>query len=335
MRQLTRIDLSKAQEALRSLNAKYPLNSNTPIDLNGLTVDESALLCPNPSEFYKKAYLRPNFTDFRVIVGVKEATKITTSLFQSEVLQGINCGWNSLGSEINAKLITPCKFNVMEEVCLWDIETSYLSDLNPIISEADFFNHYWNVLSEQVGANLARVAWQGASYSTGFVCDGFEYKIDEDEDVLNFTQSKVSSSIPFNKTTIEAAFETLITNAPPEILQDPDQLRFYVSPSNKFIFSLAASSNNTINYVTKELDLFYLGIRISVQPGMSNDRIILTRGGGSGNLIYTINTAIDTNQLRVVDLRQTTNEDVIRVKLAGHLAFDIVNGHEILQVKAV
>ena len=59
-----------------------------------LTVESNALLCPNPQEFYSKAYISENIVDnFRTLAGIKTATKIANVLFddllkaQSEMQQ--------------------------------------------------------------------------------------------------------------------------------------------------------------------------------------------------------------------------------------------------------
>jgi len=310
MKEVTRINLNKIKDDLVKLNS-------------GLTVDESALLCPNPSEFYKKAYLSFNTEDFRVITGVREATKIATHLFSSEILQGPNCSWNALGSEASAKLITPCKFNVMEEVCIWDIETSYVADLNPTITETQFMNFYWDVLSEQIGENIATVAFQGASYSNGFVCEGWEEKIEESADTIGLTASGA-----FSVSSIEAEFEKALLALPSAIARKKSKLRFYVSPQTANLIAIASAKNNTSNYVTRELDLFYLGIKISVQEGMSDNKIVLTI---KDNLLYIVNVGNEGKNLRVTDLN-IINEPKIRTRVNGHIGFDIVNDDEIVYV---
>jgi hypothetical protein len=42
-----------------------------------LDVDTNALLCPNPDEFYSKAYLTEDIADnYRTLPGIKSATKL-------------------------------------------------------------------------------------------------------------------------------------------------------------------------------------------------------------------------------------------------------------------
>ncbi len=47
-----------------------------------LTVDANALLCPNPQEFYSRAYLTSEIADnFRTLPGIKTETKLANVLF--------------------------------------------------------------------------------------------------------------------------------------------------------------------------------------------------------------------------------------------------------------
>jgi hypothetical protein len=302
------LNLSKLREDLIKLDG-------------GLTVEDNALLCPNPTEFYKAAYFSFDPSDFRVVTRVKEATKIANHLFNEEILQGPDCKWNPLGSTADAKLLTPCKFSVMEEVCIWDLETSYVGDLNPQISQNDFFNHYWEVLADTIGDNIARVAWQGASYSTGFVCTGFEGRLEADGDVIDLTKGGT-----FSVTTVESEFEKALLALPGQISRKKSDLRFYVSPQTANLIAIAAAKNNTSNYVTRELDLFYLGIKISVQEGMSDNKIVLTK---KDNLVYIVNVGNEGQNLRVTDL-SVINEPSIRTRVDGHIGFDILNPKEIV-----
>ena len=47
-----------------------------------LDVETNALLCPNPDEFYSKAYLTEDIADnYRTLPGIKSATKLANVTF--------------------------------------------------------------------------------------------------------------------------------------------------------------------------------------------------------------------------------------------------------------
>ena len=61
---------------------------NLKFDLN---VDSSALLCPNPNEFYGKAYITEDVVNnFRTSPGIKSKTKVATTSF-ANLLKDSSC----------------------------------------------------------------------------------------------------------------------------------------------------------------------------------------------------------------------------------------------------
>lgn len=300
----------------------------------GLTVEESALLCPNPIEFYKQAYLSFNVEDFRVISGVKEATKIAKQLFGDTVLQGPNCDFDPNGSSVDAVLLDVCKFSVMEQVCAWDLEKSFISDINPAITEREFWAHYWEVLAEKIGDDIAVVAWQGATAGdyNGFECEGFLEKIENSSDVVGLTVSGAPSV-----TNIETYFETALTNLnkASKAKKRRKNLVFYTSPGNRDLLAMAAAKNNTNQYISREIDgeflETYLSIKISVQDGLDDtDGVILSE---KSNFLYVNNVGNEGERLRVADFYNTQLKPIIATRVDGHIGFHIINDEEIVHVK--
>jgi hypothetical protein len=310
-----RLNLSKYKDELFKLD-------------NGLTVENSALLCPNPSEFYDKAYLAFNPEDVTILTGIKEATEISNVLFGNTVLKRAGCPFEPGGSTLDAKLIDVCKFTVAEEVCQYDLEVSFTGAMKPELNESNFWAHYWDVLAKSINQDIALVAWRGATAGdyNGLECDGWLDRIVDSPDTIGATVSG-----PLTTTNIQAAFEAALFQLPATVNRGKDELRFYVSPRTMDKIAIAFSQNNTNFYVTKELEPYFLNIKISVQNGLTDDFIILTR---KYNMIYASNVADEGKDLRVRDL-DIINEPVIRTRVDGKIGFHIRNDFEISYIQAV
>ena len=60
-----------------------------------LDVDTNALLCPNPDEFYSKAYLTEDIADnYRTLPGIKSATKLANVAF-GNILKASTCSFTA------------------------------------------------------------------------------------------------------------------------------------------------------------------------------------------------------------------------------------------------
>jgi len=298
----------------------------------GFEVDNSALQCPNPEEWYTRAYLRDSYEDFRVIPNLKEAKKIANQEFGDggSVLYEFDCDWTEGDAKLSTVTIEACPYSVMHSICQRDLETSFVVDSmvggnEGWKNEANFFNHYWDRLADKVGEDLAITKWQGHTAS-GFVCTGLEERIitaSASNDVTPVGASAISVA------NIESYFEDLLISLKNTVARKKTELRFYVSPVNANKIAISMAKNNTTNYVTTELGLTYAGIKISVQEGMSDDIIVLTR---KSNLIIGVDALGDSKNLKVRDL-DVINVPKIRTRVDGKFATLIVNEDEINFIK--
>ena len=84
---------------------------------------------------------------------------------------------------------------------------------------------------------------------------------------------------------------------------------------------------NTNAYITQDLSLTYLGIKIVQCQGMSNDTFVITL---KDNLIYAFDAEGDSSDLRAVNLRDTVAEPYIRTRADMKIGFHFVNPTEIV-----
>lgn len=298
-----------------------------------LTINSSALLCPNPTEWYAKAYISEDVANnYRVIPGVKSSAKVSTAVFPS-VLVAESCDFSSSSSVLSAVTMTVCPVQAQVQICKKDLESSYVSLEMAKGSQnwdvASFMTHYWDVLNMEIQEEIEYIRWVGNTANTAYtgtnafkkLCDGYEKLLLADATVIDvtLTASTVANVID-NLTTVLLA-------APAAILAKKSDLRFYVASNVATAFKIAASKGNTINYVTEQLGFNFAGITLVECPGMSSNKIALTL---KSNLVYLLDGEGDATDLRAINLTETTGQPLLRTAAYLKIGFGLLNPEQIV-----
>ena len=299
-----------------------------------LTIATNALLCPNPSEWYAKAYITSDIANnFRVIPGVKSSTKVATANFPS-VLKAESCDFSSSASALSASTLSVCPVQAQVEICKKTIESSYVSldmakgSMNWTV--AGFMNHYWEELAKEIQEEIELIRWQGSTTNTAYtgtvafkaLCDGYEKLLLADAAVVDV------AAFPVTVATVISALTVTLIAAPAAILTTKkSDLRFYVASDVYTKFQIAASMGNTISYVTELLGANFGGIKVVEAPGMTSGKIVLTR---VANLVYLLDGENDSTDLKAIDLTETTGQPLLRTAAYLKIGFAILNPSEIV-----
>jgi hypothetical protein len=93
------------------------------------------------------------------------------------------------------------------------------------------------------------------------------------------------------------------------------------------LYRLGVAQGNTQTFITQDLALTYLGIKIVLCPGMSNNKIVITL---KDNLIFAFDGEGDPSDLRAVNLADSVAEPVIRTRANMKVGFSFVNPGDIV-----
>jgi len=307
---------------------------NLKFDLN---IDASALLNPNPVEFYGKAYITEEVVDnFRTLPGIKSKTKIATTSFSS-LLKDSSCDFVAGDQTLSAIEIDVNPVSALAEICRFDIEASYLSLSMAKGSGASFevqpfMSFYWDEMAKEISAEVEGIRWKGntaeATYTgaTAYLklADGYEKKLLADALVQDVAASAVTVS---NVLTVMSTIYNKLATTNPALINRTSDLRFYVSPQIAAMYRQAVAAGNTQAYVTKNLDLTYLDIKIVVAQGMSSGKAVLTL---KDNLIYAFDGEGDGKSLKAINLEDSVAEPKLRTRANLKVGFEIVNPSEIV-----
>jgi hypothetical protein len=303
-------------------------------DLNNGT---GATLTPNAESFYAQAYLGSSdiVDNFRTLPGVKFEVKIGTVTF-GDILQPSTCAFTAPTDELTAKKMSVCALSSMAQICQFDLEQSFVSlqmaaGSNGDFSVANFMNFYWSEMANSINGSIESLRWQGDSSllpaNPLSLCDGYEVALTAG--LVAPTDTVISGG-----TGPIATFAQLLTalNAayalvPASIASRTADLRFFLPTQLVNIYRLGVAQGNTQAFITQDLSLTYLGIKIVLCPGMSNNKFVITL---KDNLVYLFDGEGDSSDLRAVNLSDTVAEPYIRTRANMKIGFNYVNGKDIV-----
>jgi hypothetical protein len=184
---------------------------------------------------------------------------------------------------------------------------------------------YWGEMANKINGDIESIRWQGDTLSvnpTLKLCDGYEKLLAADLAVINGGTGAIA-----NFTALEAALSAAFALLPATIATRTSDLRLYMPTQLVNIYRLGVASGNTMSYITQDLALTFLGVKIVVCPGMSNNTFVWTL---KDNLIYAFDAEGDSSDLRAVNLADTVAEPYIRTRANMKVGFNFVNPAEIV-----
>jgi len=295
-----------------------------------LTVETNALLCPNPQEFYSKAYITSDIADnYRTLPGIKSATKLANVAFDN-LLKASTCNFVAGDQSLDAIDIDVCAVSALAEACRFDLEQSFLSlqmvkGSNASFEVPSFMAYYWDEMAKEVEAEIEQIRWKGNTLLTGTtflnLCDGYEKKLLADSSVVDVTLTAITSA------NVIAAMTAMVSALPAVLQSKTGDLRLYVAPNVAMAYRIAAALGNTQAYITESLGLTFLGIKIVIAEGMSTNKMVLTR---KSNLIYAFDGEGDSKELKAINLEDTVAEPLLRTRANMKIGFSFVNPTEIV-----
>ena len=294
-----------------------------------LEVETNALLCPNPDEFYSRAYLTEDIADnYRTLPGIKSATKLANVTF-GNLLAPSSCNFSAPSDELNAITISVCALSAMSQICQFDIEQSFLAlqmsqGSNGDFTVASFMSYYWNEMAGRIGNDLELIRWQGDTESLDPVlslCDGYLKQLCADADVIGLYTDAITSS------NVLARMTSVLQASPTAVQSKRADLRLFVSSDVFVNYQIASASGNTLTYVTAPLAPTFLGIKIVLAEGAPVNTMVLAL---KTDLIYAFDASGDSKALRAVNLADTVAEPYLRTRANLKAGFAYTNPAQIV-----
>ena len=291
----------------------------------------NAQLTPNAEAFYAQAYLGSSdiVDNFRTLPGVKFEVALGAVTF-GDILQPSNCAFTAPNDNLSAKIMSVCALSAMAQICQFELEQSFVSlqmaqGSNGDFTVANFMNFYWSEMANSINGTIETLRWQGDTNAPSAplaLCDGYEVQLGADGLVIPYSMTPTPTFAQL-LTDLEGAFALV----PANIASRTADLRIYLPTQLVNIYRLGVASGNTNAYITQDLSLTYLGIKIVLCPGMSNDKLVITL---KDNLIYLFDGEGDSSDLRAVNLSDTVAEPYLRTRANMKVGFNYVNPTDIV-----
>ena len=294
-----------------------------------LEVEANALLCPNPNEFYGRAYLTADVADtYRALPGIKSKTKLANVAFGS-ILKASTCNFEAPTDTLDAIEIDVCAFSAMAQICQFDLEQSFVAlqmtqGSNGDFSVPSFMNYYWGEMAKQIEEDIELIRWQGDTLSENpllALCDGHLKKLCADSANLAYTNGGA-----IDATNVIDNMTLVLNGLPASVKFKKADLRFRVSSNVAAAYEIAAASANTLTYVTLPLGLTFLGIKVVVGEGMPDNTMVLSL---KDDLAYAFDAEGDAKALKAINLTDTVAEPYIRTRANVKAGFYHTNPEQI------
>lgn len=297
-----------------------------------MEVAVSALLEVNAQEFYGKALLEQrSTTHFRQVLNVKQKTKIGNLGF-ADPIQEFDCSFSATDATLSAKEMEPCKLKVNIEVCLDDIESSFIAQWLKAGSNAEmlpqeFQAHFFGELSRAISNSLELLTFRGDTaldpedVGSLAYCDGLEKK-------LGLALIPAGQRIPLTTLTVNNIVEEMqkMYDKIPETYKNRTADILWLIPTQwASLYKQRIAKTSLEMYFTKDAELTFLGIPLVVAEGLSANRSIISR---KENFIFLADLVSDQEALNVIDMSKTVGTPTMRVVSWFKFGVDILNDEE-------
>lgn len=297
----------------------------------------SADACPEVIEFYSRALLGQTEADNFKNVPFNKSKKRIPRITTGSVLRDWNCSFSdNVTADLSTKEAEVKKMSVMMEICIADLEDSFLIDRmvagqNNPVNPQDFLNYLWGYIGDQAGEDLETLRWLGDTDDSDDLLkltDGYVTQLELDRNTDSSTAGPrlaehiVANTI--NDTTVIAELYKAIKEVPAKFRKATgrNELKIFVSSDIALAFQIATSKGTAVgSYVTNTGDMFVGRYKLIEVPVLPAQTMILAP---KEDIVYTYDLLDDKNNFTVVDMLKTTAEPKVRfrVNLAVGFVFD-------------
>lgn len=299
-----------------------------------MEVAVSALLQVNPTEFYGKAMLEQRSTSyFRQVLNIKEKTKIGNIGFDDPI-QEFDCSFGATDANLSAKEMAPCKLKINVEVCLDDIESSFIAQWLKAGSNAEmipqeFQSHFYGELSRAVSNSLELLTFRGDTaldpedVGSLAYCDGLEKKLGQALIPAAQRIALVSGGLTVDN--IIEEMQKMYDKIPETYKNRSSDILWLIPTAWASLYRQRVARTSLEVYFTKNVELQFLDIPLVVAEGLSPNKSMISR---RENFIFLTDLVSDQEALNVIDMRKTLGTPTLRVVSWFKFGVDILNDEE-------
>jgi hypothetical protein len=229
----------------------------------------------------------------------------------SGLIQADSCSFTQAGTvTIDERLLAPEAMKVNLELCVTDLEAQWVAArmrpgaLNDDIPAplAEF------IVEEQtktVAAAVELLLWNGDT-GGGDVFDGIITKLVA---AGGFLAPAAPSAVTVGN--VITKLQEMYDLIPDEVCDEPD-LKFFVSKKISKLYKQAVAAASAEAHFIGARPLDFLGMPMVALRGLTPDQMLVAQ---VGNLFVGTDLESDLNEVRTIDMRETTGDDTLRYKM--------------------
>ena len=304
--------------------SKYPELNITTKDLQfSLNVGSGAGACADVTDFYQRTLVTPTSAElFNNVPGNKGSKRIPT-ISTGRVTKPYLCGWTASDVALNAKEVAIDKMSVMVEICVSDIEDSFLVQSmlpganNPVNPQA-FLNYIWGEIAKQAKADMEYLRWNGDKSSVDpFIklTNGYLKLLKTNVANINVVSGYAAIT---SANVIDKLYATIAT-VDSTLRSAPETLDIFVSSNVALAFAVAAASGNTGAFITGDMGTMFLGKYKLTEFSELPDNVIIA--GPIQDFVFTYDL-LDEN-FTTVDMLANAAIPTVRFRVNMYYGFDV------------
>lgn len=272
--------------------------------------------------FYAAALLKGvSKESFRLVPNVKSKIKLA-KLNLGNIIQDDSCSFNGTGEgTLSQKTFTAADAKLNLSYCSTTFESDYLSQLmrpgsnTGQVMPASVEEFLLTEVSKKVSNDLEYIVWQGsgATNSSNFTSVlGLQAKLLADSDVIDV------SAVTLTSANIIAQISR-VYDAIPTAIRDAEDLVIYMGTKAAAFYRQAlAAASSEMYYMQNHTELQFLGVKIIVAGGMSDNRMVAAQ---RSNILLLTDLVSDFEEVKVLPQYNVTGEPVVR--MVGRFKFDV------------
>jgi len=289
------------------------------------------------SAWVLEGYTSARMTEMRsVMLNCKQPLNIPT-ITSGNAVKAASCNFSASGTTtVATKQLSTVRMAVMEEYCENTLEQTWLLELftngsnNSDFLPKEFADALLATKTEKIQEEIEEAIWQGdTGGATGTILDlmdGFLVKFDADADVIDVTFGASLSSA-----NILSKLDDMIAAMPKKMKQRKGKPDFFIGiPVDAADMYISAITTGFTNPNAPTDNLIYKGYRLEVIPGLPSDVMVASSWM---NLWLGTDIAGEQRDIRLISLKETTGDNVVRLKAEFRLGVEYAFGENVVYGK--
>jgi hypothetical protein len=254
-----------------------------------------------------------------IVQDIKQSAYVAKLSGSSLVKIGDNCTFSASGTLVAGEVqLTPKTMFINIELCYNDLEALWnavdSANQNTQDLTADFNSALQGVLIDAMNTSFEDALWNGVYDATGTTVTALFNGID-----AQITTHAVTGST-FTKANIVSQVDTLVALLPEAVLENPGDLKIFMNNKSKLLYQQALMSLG-FNTPADAMPSTYDGFEIYTIGKIADNKIYAIQ---PKNIAIGVGAMDNFSQLQILDMRQTTGDNSIRMKLQGKVDVKVV-----------